>query len=196
MGKTRKGDGKLDDNGLKWEKGDSRELLRTRVFTVLGQTETSPAGYTGEYIALDAPDCVVVIPETEGSFVTVRQWRHGAGALTSEFPGGVIDGGESPSEAAYRELLEETGFRAGKLTLLGVSSPNPALFRSRLYFFLAEELEATGVTHPDPDELISVRTVKKEEFFSAFGGGEVSHAFTGTALLLYLRYRGGAGSRS
>lgn len=177
----------MDDNGLKWERIASEKLLKTRVFNVLSQTETSPTGVTGDYIALEGPDCVVVVPETEGCFVTVRQWRHGAGALTTEFPGGVVDGGEDPASAAYRELLEETGYKAGKLTFLGSCSPNPAIFKSRLYFYLAEELTPTGETHPDPDELINVRLVPRDEFISAFGGEDAAHAFTGTALFLYLR---------
>ena len=175
---------------LEWQKEGERSLLKTRVFEVLERRETAPSGVSGDYIALSAPDCVVVLPEYEGKFVLVSQWRHGMGAVTTEFPGGVIDRGEEPETAAYRELLEETGYRAGKMTLLGVCSPNPALFTSRLYFFLAEELTKTGETHPDADEVISVSTVPTEEVVSSFGRGEFAHAFTGAALAFYMRNMG------
>ena len=175
------------DEELIWKRTGEKELLRTPVFTVVEQNETAANGVRGSYIALEAPDCVVVIPEYEGSFVLVRQWRHGAQKLTTEFPGGVIDAGESPEAAAARELSEETGFTAGKLTYLGVCSPNPALFKSRFHCFLAEELVPCGGQHLDRDELISVELMPKEDVISGFGGEEFSHAFMGTALAFYLR---------
>ena len=67
----------------------------------------------------------------------VRQYRHGAGQLTLETPGGLIDPGETPAEAAARELLEETGYAADEIVSLGAVNPNPALFSNRLHGFLA-----------------------------------------------------------
>lgn len=177
----------LSDEKLIWKKTDERELLSTRVFTVVEQKEIAANGIEGEYIALDAPDCVVIIPEYKGNFVLVRQWRHGADRLTTEFPGGVIDAGEEPAAAAARELVEETGFKAGKLTFLGECSPNPALFRSRFYCCLATELEPSGKQHLDRDELISVELRPIDEVISGFGSEEYSHAFMGAALAFYLR---------
>ena len=181
----------MDGEKLKWETRDVRLLLRTPVFSVMGQHERAANGIEGDYIALEAPDCVVVIAEADDSFVLVRQFRHGAACLTAEFPGGVIDRGEAPETAARRELEEETGCRAGKLTYLGCCSPNPALFRSVIHFFLAEELESTGVQHLDRDELIEIVRTPKAEVISSFGRGEELHAFMGTALLFYLRHRSG-----
>lgn len=179
----------MNDEELKWRILWEKKLLHTAVFDVMNQHEAAADGLEGDYISLEAPDCVVVIPETEGRFVLVRQWRHGVSGLTSEFPGGVIGRGEDPAEAAYRELLEETGWRAGKLTRLGQVNPNPALFRSRFFVFLAQELEFTGETHPDADEFISTELHPVEEVISGFGSPELSHAFMGAALAFYMRYR-------
>ena len=177
----------MSDDELKWSITNTELLLETPVFRVHRQHERAEAGIEGDYIALESPECVVMIPEYEGNFVLVRQWRHGKAALTTEFPGGVIGSGEEPAEAAYRELYEETGFKAGRLTQLGQVNPNPALFRSRFYVFLAEELTPTGETHPDRDELISVELRPKDEVIASFGSEEFSHAFMGTALAFYLR---------
>lgn len=177
-----------NDEKLKWKLLDEKELLPTRVFTVLSRREAA-GGIEGDYIALDAPDCVVVIPEYRGSFVLVRQWRHGAARITAEFPGGVIDRGEDPREAALRELREETGFRAGRMTLLGELSPNPALFNSRFYCFLAEDLTQSGTPDPDPDELISVEMKPIDAVIADLGSAEESHAFMGAALAFYMRER-------
>ena len=178
----------MDDEKLKWKQTFERKLCETRVFTVLSRHEKAGA-IEGDYIALDAPDCVVIIPEYRGNFVLVRQWRHGAGIITTEFPGGVIDRGEDPREAAIRELREETGFIAGSMEYLGALSPNPALFNSRFFCFLARELEPTGELEPDPDELISVVLRPIGEVIADFGSEEETHAFMGAALAFYLRDR-------
>ncbi len=178
----------MEDSRLVWRTEGRRELLRTPVFKVMGQHETSATGIEGDYIALDSPLCVVTVPVLEDKFVLVRQWRHGAGMLTTEFPGGVIDRGEEPEAAAGRELSEETGYMAGRLTLLGKCNPNPALFNSRFYCFLAEELTPTGVQHLDRDELLDVKLVPISEVIADFGSEEYSHAFMGTALAFYLRH--------
>ena len=107
-----------------------------------------------------------------------------------EFPGGVMDPGEDPAEAAARELLEETGFKAGKLTLLGVTSPNAALFKNSFYCFLAEDMEQTGTQELDDDELLEFELLPKEEVFRSYGSGDYIHAMMGTALALYCRHRG------
>ena len=99
----------------------------------------------------------------------------------------------TPEQTAARELWEETGFRAGRLTQLGVVNPNPALFRNRFYVYLAEELEPTGTQKLDPDELLNWELRPIEEVLSAYGSPEFSHALMGTALALWLLHgRGGS----
>ena len=98
---------KMKDSELKWTVESSRSLLETRVFEVLGQTELSGTGLEGEFIAVKAPEWVMVIPEYKGQFAMVRQWRHGAEAMSLEFPGGVLDEGEDPETATRREFLKK-----------------------------------------------------------------------------------------
>ena len=178
----------MNDNDLKWEIKGSRELLHTPVFDVYGQAEISATGIEGDYIAIDAPDWVMVIPEYQGSVVMVRQWRHAAQRLTLEFPGGVIDGGEDPREAALRELGEETGFEVGEMIHLGSVSPNAALFKNSFHIYLARDLKPTGDQKLDDDELLDFSLVPVEEVIGSYGEGELVHALMGTALALYMRY--------
>ena len=179
----------ITDEKLKWTVEEARLLLRTPVFDVLEQDERAPAGPAGTYVAMTAPDWVMVIPVLGEDFVLVRQWRHAARRLTTEFPGGVRDGDEDPAETAARELLEETGFRAGKLTRLGSCSPNPALFSNTFHCYLAEDLIPTGQQHLDADELLRYELRPIPEVVAAFGSPEFSHALMGTALAFYLRSR-------
>lgn len=180
----------MKDELLKWSMSGSIQLLHTPVFSVNAQKETSATGIEGEYVAMTAPDWVVIVAVLNGSFVMVRQWRHGEDRLTTEFPGGVLNENEDPAAAAERELLEETGFKAGKLTHLGSCSPNPALFKNHFHCYLAEELEETGEQHLDSDELLNYMLCPISDVIASFGSGEYSHAFTGTALAFYLRYIG------
>ncbi len=177
----------MSDSELKWITTARRPLLHTPVYDVIGQTETAANGVTGEYVAIEAPDWVMTIPVYRGKFVMVRQWRHGEDRLTVEFPGGVADGGEDPAETAKRELFEETGFRAGKITHLGTVSPNPALFKNHFHCYLAEDLEPTGTQHLDADELLRYELWPIDEVIAAYGSDQMTHALMGTALAFYLR---------
>ncbi len=177
----------MNDEALQWRVLETESLLRTPVFDVLAQKELPPSGPAGTYVAMRAPDWVMVIPVLGEDFLLVRQWRHAARCLTTEFPGGVRDGNEDPAETAARELLEETGFRAGKLSLLGRCNPNPALFSNTFYCYLARELVPTGVQHLDADELLTYERRPIREVVAAFGSEEYSHGLMGTALAFYLR---------
>ena len=118
-----------EDDKLKWTEGEPKSLLKTVVCTVTSRHNISCDGIEGDYIIMEAPDWAIVVAEHNDNFLMVKQWRHGEAGLSIEFPGGVIDKGETPEQAARRELEEETGFIAGRITKLGSSNPNPALCR-------------------------------------------------------------------
>ena len=180
------------DEGLKWETKSTKQLLHTVVFDVTEQKNRSSDGTEGNYVVMNAPDWVIVIPkhhtEQGDTFLMVKQWRHGEKALSVEFPGGVIDAGESPETAARRELEEETGYKAGKLIKLGSSNPNPALFSNHVHFFLAEDLTPTGIQHLDADEFINYMELPINQVIQGIGTPDFPHALMGTALALYFKY--------
>ena len=91
-----------EDEKLKWKEGVPEPLLETVVCSVTKRHNVSFDGTEGDYIIMNAPDWVIVIPEKNDNFLMVKQWRHGEAALSVEFPGGVIDKGEAPEQAARR----------------------------------------------------------------------------------------------
>ena len=125
----------MDKENLMWHTDSEETVFRTPVFAVKKKMQTAEAGPTGAYYSVSGSRCVCVVALYEGKLVMVRQFRHGSDRITSELPGGIVDAGETPEEAAGRELEEESGFRTGKVTLLGQMNPNPALFEktSMLY---------------------------------------------------------------
>lgn len=109
---------------------------------------------------LRSADWVLALPITEdGRLVMVRQYRFGSRELSTEPPGGLVDGGEDPVLAAVRETEEETGFRGGRATLLGTCAPNPAIQSNRCHFVLLEGVRPEGASDPDEHEEIQVLAV-------------------------------------
>ena len=99
----------------RWTPLETELLQDCAVFTVSRTATRSPDGETHDFFRIDSSDWLNVIPLTERREVgMIRQYRHGLGDVTLENPGGLVDPGEEPAAAAGCELLEETGFRAGR----------------------------------------------------------------------------------
>lgn len=176
----------MKDDELRWRFLEQEPVLHTPIFDVIRRSSVSPTGLTGDYYAIGAGDWVMVIPKIGEDFLMVRQWRHGGDCMTTEFPGGVMEPGEDPMESAKRELEEETGYRAGKLTKLGALNPNPALYQNRLHIFLAEDLLSAGQQHLDADEYIHCVRVPMGELTGKLGTGEYGNALMASALALLI----------
>jgi 8-oxo-dGTP pyrophosphatase MutT (NUDIX family) len=176
----------------RWIEVDRRELLDCGIFSAHERRSKGPHGKTGRFIVLDAPDWAIVVPVLEQAgqrqLVTVRQYRHGSDDICAEFPGGVVEPGEAPALAAARELLEETGYRAGHLEALGSCSPNPAFMDNRLHVFLALDLELAAGQVLDEHEIVDVHLVPEDELLPMVGDAPWSHALMATAAWYYRRW--------
>ena len=180
---------------ITWRPLSKKTVFSTRVFTIQEITSKSPVETDHVFYALDANDWVIVVPvlkkkNTNDRFLLVTQWRHGNASESIEFPGGVIDAGENAKEAAGRELLEETRYKAGSLSLLASLSPNPAIMTNRCHIFLAEELENTFDCSPDDDEYITTSSIPVHEVIQNMGHGKYTHGLMLSALFLYLQKKG------
>jgi len=161
-------------------------LFRHRLFELRRERLTAGEGEQRESLILDAPSWVNVIAldDAGARVLLVRQWRFGIAASTVEIPGGMIDPGESARQAAERELLEETGYRARRWSELGEVEPNPAFLTNRCTTFLAKELERMGDPMGDGEEEIEVEWGDLATIGSRVAAGEIRHALVVAAFFL------------
>lgn len=169
-----------------WEKISSRQIANCRVFKVSERKVKSGETQISVYV-VENPDWVNVIALTkENEVVLIEQFRYGVERIILELPGGLIDEGEKPEEAAKRELLEETGFSARKWFLLGLSNPNPAIQNNRIYHFLALDAQKTHNPCFDRNESIATKLVPLKETISLISAGEISHSLVVAAFYYFL----------
>ncbi len=102
------------------------------------------------------PGSIVLIPVMDdGKILFIKQWRHVVDQILIELPAGTLEKSEEPMACAEREIQEETGYRAGKITFLGGFYSAPGYTTEYLHLFLAEELEPSFLP-ADEDEGIDV----------------------------------------
>lgn len=162
---------------------ESRELLRARRFRVL-ETQVSTVNGPLDYQYVKHPGAVVVVPRlADGSVCLIRNHRVAVGETLIEAPAGTLEPGEPPQETAHRELIEETGYRAGVMTALPPFSMSPGILDERMHPFLATDLIA-GAPDREPSEQIENLVVPWSEALELVRRGEIADAKT-VAVLLY-----------
>lgn len=138
-----------------WRVLETEVVLDSRWMRILRHRAFTPSGVeVPEYYVLDVPDIVVILALTEGrEAVLVEQYRHGTRATSLELPAGMVDPTDpSPEATAERELLEETGYRAGWLEPLGRLYPSPARQSNVSHCFLALDCRRVAEPGGDPSE--------------------------------------------
>ncbi len=132
--------------------------------------------------------CVLAFDEN-GDVLFVRQYRYPYSESLLELPAGKLEQGEAPEACGFRELEEETGYRAAKLFYLGELYPSPGFLDERLYLFRAGDVSRRS-QRLDEDEFLSVEKIPYERAVEMCLTGELKDAKTVTALLLYHMTKG------
>jgi ADP-ribose pyrophosphatase len=185
---------------LEWEEEYREKESSFGIFEVYRVTRVSPAGQRGNFVIVDAPDWVTIVPVLKDErgkecFLMVRQYRHGSRSVTLEFPAGVVEWQEEPDDAARRELIEETGRTAGNVVFLGKASPNPSFMCNTTYTFFASGLGDADEQSLDELEEVELEIVPVEEVISQMGIEPYDNAIMMSALAYYLRWKSGTESK-
>lgn len=142
-----------------------------------------PSGAVIEYGVLESGGFAAVVAVTdEGNVALVRQWRQPVEGFTLELPSGGVDAGEDPFEAAGRELLEETGYRAEGLAHLTSVYTSTGRSTEVCHLFRCRAVPGGGPL-PEPTEFIRVVEVPLGEAVGMAVGGGITDAATVLGLL-------------
>ena len=167
------------------EKQISRtEIYNGAVLNVVRDDILLPNGNRGIREFCQHVGAVAVIPVLDdGRVIMERQYRYAHGRVFFEIPAGKLDSpDEPPLEAVKRELREETGAVAERITYLGRIDTTPALIDEKIHLYLAESL-TFGERELDDDEFLSVEFVPLDELYTMVMNGEIADAKTQIAIL-------------
>lgn len=175
-----------------WRTLDSQLVYRSPVLEVKRCIKSHPQRKAPhEFVLLHSSDWVNLVALTpQEKMVLIRQYRQGSGRVTLEIPGGLVDPGERPEEAAARELLEETGYQAESLRFLGRVNPNPALFDNTCHTFLATGARRVAEQSLDETEDIEVLEMEPDRVADLVRTGELDHSLVVAALCFFWLERG------
>lgn len=159
-----------------------KELFKGNIIEVVLDKVQLPDGSLGERELVFHPGGVAVIPITaDNKMIMVKQFRKPMEKVILEIPAGKIDPGEQnqPKETAKRELEEETGYRANKLTHVDSMYLSPGFANEILHIYYAEDLEKVDNPLPqDEDEVLELYALTLEEAQREIASGLICDAKT------------------
>jgi ADP-ribose pyrophosphatase len=160
-----------------------RLLYRGKVFSVERHWVREPGGIEAIRDFVVHLGSVVVIPELpDGRILLVQQYRHPVSRVLWELVAGRIEPGETPLQAARRELVEETGYSARELRRLCTFYPSPGLLSERMVLFHARGLRP-GPARPEADEYLRVAAWTRERLQAALRNRRILDGKTMIGLL-------------
>lgn len=176
-----------DMKDMKWKILSSEYLIKRPWLTARRDVVELPDGRINkEYYVLEYPTWINVTAITkDGQMVLVRQYRHALGQTNFEIVAGVVEQGESPLEAAKRELLEEAGYGGSEWREIAVVSANPSTTTNLTHCFLATGVEKISGQHLDATEDIEVYLFSQEEVKEMIRRGDFVQSLMLVPLLKY-----------
>src|ERR1700743_2196939 len=168
----------MNYKNLIWKKLSSHYLHKGPWATLRSDRCEMPSGHIVEdYYVLEYSNWVNAVAITEDNKVLmVYQYRHAAGIVSLEIPGGVIDDGELPEQALRRELLEETGYQFDDFELLSTIYGNPSTADNQTFCYLARGGRKVQEQKLDEQEELIVETFSIAEVKQLLFDNKISQA--------------------
>lgn len=167
----------------------SKELLRNPIFSVTQDHAVDPSGFEiHRAIVQHGGSAVILVVDAKKRVLLVRQYRLPARAYMWELVAGRLDPGEKPLQAAKRELIEETGFRAKNWRKLLSFYVSPGFLAEKMHLFVASEL-TEGESTPMEDERIDTRWFTINELDEWIRKGKIQDAKTISGFLAWQRFK-------
>ncbi|HWP27147.1 MAG TPA: NUDIX hydrolase [Xanthobacteraceae bacterium] len=172
-----------------WPKIRSRRVtaLSPWMDVIERQVEFAPGAPLETYHSIGQRDYLAILALTpDGRIPIVRQYRPALETFTWELPAGLVDENENPTESCRRELMEETGFPARTIHLLGTAAPCTGRMSNRIHSFFVETGPHVVTFQPEPG--LTIKLVTPNELLRIIEVGEfIQQLHLGTLLLAELR---------
>lgn len=175
----------MDDRQIREIPLSSETIYDGKILHVERWQVTCPNGLTATREIVVHKGAAAVVPVyADGTTLLVRQHRVAVDRVTLEIPAGKLDSAqEDPLDCAVRELAEETGLRAGRMTLLTSLLTTPGFCTEKIAVYLAQDL-TQGETHPDEDEFLGLVRMPLDEAVAMVMRGEIRDGKTICGLLM------------
>lgn len=175
----------------KWKTVRSRQILRNKYYNVYEDTVLLPNGARYRYFVNNPRGrAALVLPfDGRGRILISREFRYPVGRVIYDMIGGSVDHGESPLDAAKRELEEEAGYRAKRWERIGRVYGNPSRSGTVFYFYAAYQL-TDGMKKHDVAEMTENAWLPRKRFEGMIQRGEIMDPYLLAAYLIYtLKHR-------
>jgi ADP-ribose pyrophosphatase len=121
--------------------------------------------YTLLSLQLNTDAAIILAQDTQERYILNREYRHATKEVLLGCPGGRREPGEEILECGRRELVEETGYVAGQIDLIGTCYPFPGVCDQKIFFLWARGCEKKHKQHLDPGELIETELKTEQELY-------------------------------
>ncbi|MCU0679192.1 MAG: NUDIX hydrolase [Planctomycetes bacterium] len=169
-----------------WKTVSSKEIFNHPRLTLIEDEIILPNGHKINYLKdKDNGGCAVtIIAKRDGKILIQREYSYPPNQKLFQFPGGAVPAGEEPEVGANRELMEEMGFRANKLELLGSYLINNRRSKMKMYVYVGTDLVEKSLD-ADPEEDIESFWFSEDEIARMIKNGDIINVHSLASWCLY-----------